>query len=143
MIKNREIKITELHKVQKNKIGRINTNGMHKEHQENEAALHLALFGLDIEYIQQSNTKGTHNADFLIHGTIWELKSPNGSSLNAIERNFRAANNQASNIILDLRYFKIHYSKARVEALKQFKLFRRIRRMILIEKSGKTLDIMK
>lgn len=133
----------ELTKVRKNKIGRVKTNGMHKEAHEYETALYLALFGLEIEFIVETYTKGTHNADFLMLGTIWEAKSPNGSSKHSIERNFHAAGHQSSCLILDLRRFKLPADRSETEAIKQFKLSRNIRRMILITKDGRVLDFKK
>ena len=78
--------IRELHKVPKNKIGRINYNGIGLESHEYDTILLLALYGFDIELITPSNTLGNANPDILMLGTSWEIKSPETSNLKTIKK---------------------------------------------------------
>ena len=49
-------------------------------HEENTAE-YLTLYGFSIEAIRPVNTPKVHNPDFLISGTIWEVKSPTTNNL--------------------------------------------------------------
>ena len=138
-----KINVREVSRVSENKLGRIRTNGMQKMAHEYATASYLTLFGIDIDFLKQTNTVGTRNADFMIFGTIWESKSPDGRSRNAIERNIKNSGHQAENLVLDLRRFGMKGDQSEAEAIKQFTLSRNTRRMLLITKDGRLLDIKK
>lgn len=102
------------------------------------AQLLAHYFKVDVEFIQRSNYK---TPDFLIAGTSWELKSPTGEGKNNIERQLQAGLKQAPNIILDARRSKIHISKIRSELNRQFRLTKSMKRLVLIEKNGKVIEL--
>ena len=139
----KRIKETELLKVPKEKIGRINTNGVCLEAHEYNTIHHLASFGLDIEVIRPTNTPKTHNADYLIKGMVWEAKSPNGGGNSTIARQFHKASKQSDKMILDLRRVKLEAQKAEREVRFRFEKSRNIKRLMLITKDGKLFDIRK
>ena len=76
--------------------------GVHPWQHELKVAQILADAGYNIEFIPEQNLLKT--ADFKIDGTEFELKSPEGSKLSAVERNLRnlrRALKQSPNIVFD------------------------------------------
>lgn len=137
------MKIIERNRVPKNKIGRIKLNNIHLEPHELKTINFLILYGFNIEVLKPSNTPSIKNADFYIKGIIWEAKSPNGSGNSTIARQFHKAGKQSDHMILDLRRVKLDSNKAKNEAFNRFNMSRRIKRLLLITKDEKLLDIAK
>jgi len=67
----------------------------------------------DIEFIPTTNR---NTPDFLIDGTLWELKSPQGTGKNNIQRQLQYAVRQSSNVILDANRSKMHVNKIKRES---------------------------
>ena len=137
------MKIVELHKVPKNKRGKINKNGIKPEPCEKFTLNYLILFGFNIELIKPVGVKGTNNPDVLIFGTIWEIKTPTSHNKNTIKMRFRHASNQAQKVIFDLRGIEKHADEVEKQIIELFKGDGNVRRMMLIAKSGKIFDISK
>jgi hypothetical protein len=97
-------------------------------------------FKTDVEFISRSNYR---TPDFLLGGIAWELKSPTGGGKNNIERQLQAGLKQSQNIIFDARRSKIHISKIRSELSRQFQLAKSMKRLVLIEKNGKIIELMR
>ena len=137
------MKITELFKVPKNRVGRIVTNGAKLKAHEESTAVFLTQFGFNIEYILPTNTYKTHSPDFLVNSAIWETKSPDGSGNSTVGRQFHTASKQADRLILDLRRIKLPAEKAKRQALMRFEKSRNIKALLLITKDDKLLDVKK
>ena len=137
------MKITEIQKVPKNRIGRIEAKNVHLEAHEYDTMLFLSQYGFDIEVIKPANIPRTHNPDFLINGGVWEAKSPEGQGKYNLQRQFHNAGHQAGNLVLDLRRFKMPASCSEKDALKRFGFSRSIKHLLLITKDGRLLDIRK
>lgn len=137
------MKIREVQKVPKNKIGHFNENGVKPEPGEEGTIKYLTLFGFDIEFIRPSSTKKAKNPDVLIMGTIWEIKTPTSSNENTIKMRFRDASKQAEKIIFDLRGVKKNPDKVERQIMDLFMGDGRVRHMMLIKKDGRLLDIVK
>lgn len=137
------MKTKELKKVPRNKIGRVNKNGVKSEPGEEKTFEFLALLGFDIELIIPTHAQKIKNPDVLIAGTIWEVKTPTSHNENTIKNRFREAADQATHIVFDLRYVKRDHEKVEKQLIGLFKDKGRVRRMIIIEKSGKTVDFIK
>ena len=140
------MKITELKKVPKNKIGKFNQNGVDLESHEKMTARFLTLYGFNIEAIRPSNIPKIHNPDILMSGTIWEMKGPTNANESTIKKRFRKAIKQANGKgIFDLR--NIRTEKERAEAfgtiMELFKTSREMRRIIVIKNDDEVLDIFK
>lgn len=135
------MKVVELKKVTKNKYGRVIVNDINLEAHEYSTLYLLSSFGLNIEVIKPSNTPRTKNADYLINGAVWEGKSPDGSGNSTIGRQFHKAGRQADRLVLDLRRIKIPAIKAEHDALNRFEKSRNIKRLLLITKDGRLLDV--
>src|SRR4051812_45115254 len=73
-------------------------------HYELSAAALLAdYFKADVEFVARSNQK---TPDFLISGTLWELKSPTGDGKYNVQHQLKAAAKQSQNVIFDARRSK-------------------------------------
>lgn len=137
------MKIKELAKVSKDKIGYINRNGVKSEPNEEATFRYLTLFGFNIELIKPTGTKKAKNPDVLIMGSIWEAKTPISSNRNTIKNRFREASKQATKVIFDLRFIKSNASGVEKQIIQMFESGGRVRRMMIITKDGKLLDLYK
>lgn len=137
------MQIREIPKAKKNKIGYINKNGVKSEANENETFSYLTLFGMNIELIKPTGIKKAKNPDIFIMGSIWEVKTPISTNRNTIKNRFREASRQASKIIFDLRFIKNNADKVEIQLINMFKTGGQVRRMLIIEKSGRLLDVTK
>ena len=113
---------------------------MNLEKHEYETVLFLTEQGFDVELIPPQNSK---TADLIMDGQIWEMKCPRGSGNRTIEKLFQKALHQSTNLIFDLRKIALLGEKARQQTVRQFKLRRSARRLIIITKAGKLLDLSK
>lgn len=140
---NSGMKIKELPKVSKDKIGHINKNGVKSELSEEATFDYLTLFGFNIELIKPTSTEKAKNADMLIMGSIWEVKTPTSSSRSTIKARFRKASKQATRVIFDLRFIKGDAEKVQKQIIEMFDKGGQIRHLMIIEKGGKLLDFCK
>ncbi|MBR2998202.1 hypothetical protein IKF34_00275 [Candidatus Saccharibacteria bacterium] len=102
------------------------------------AEILMEYFKTDISFIRRSNHK---TPDFEINGLRWELKSPTGSGKHNIQHNMQDAALQSENIIIDGRKSKIHPIRLRNEAKYQFEIIKSLKRVLIITKSKKVLEI--
>ena len=123
----------------KNKIGKINYNGIKLEPHEEKSLEFLSSKGMDIEIVRPVNIPHFHNPDILISGVLWELKGPDGKSEKTLEKRFKEASCQANNVIFDLRRAKITEKRAIELLLGWYKEYRKIRKIMIITKSGELL----
>lgn len=137
------MKITEIKKVPKNKIGKINKNGVVPKPNEEFTFNYLVLFGFDIDLIQPTNARKVKNPDILIMGAIWEVKTPTSNKSNTIRNRFREASHQAAKIIFDLRCIKKDAGKVEKQIVGMFKGDGLVRRLIIITGKGVVLDFTK
>ena len=83
------------------------------------------------------------SADIVMLGVEWEIKCPRGASRSTISNQLRWATKQARSVIIDTRHTKLEYDgiekKVRFEANRKST----IKRAILIDKSGKVVEIKK
>ncbi|MBR2709691.1 hypothetical protein IKE72_01270 [Candidatus Saccharibacteria bacterium] len=96
------------------------------------------FFGADVKFVRRNRGK---TPDFLIKGIYWELKSPTGSGKHNIQHKIQDAANQSHNIIIDGRKSKLHPIKLKNEVEHQFSIIKKAKRLILINKSGKAVEI--
>ena len=137
------MKIKKLQQVPHDKIGRVDKNNVKLEPHEESTILYLSQFGFDIELIRPSSTKKSNNPDILIMGTIWEIKGPESSNKTTIKNRFRKASKQSTKIVFDLRKVRKDVNKVEKQVFQLFKGDGKIRRMMIIEKDGTLLDIIK
>ena len=140
-MKRKSLKITELNLVDRAKLGRVDTRGVHLEAHEYDTIYYLARYEFNVEVIRPTNCPKTKNPDFLIGGSRWEAKSPEGSGSSTIARQFHKAGKQADKIVLDLRRIKLPAARAEAEAISRFSKSCSIKRLLLITKDERLLDI--
>ena len=108
------------------------------EHELNVANI-LALAGYKIEFLPETSIK---QADVLLNGIEFEIKSPKSATANSLEHLLKKALKQSPNIIIDTSRIK----KSRDENIKNFlisqvKTRKRIKHLIMITKHGQVIDI--
>lgn len=137
------MKITELKKVPKHKVGKLNKNGIKLELHEEDTANFLRLYGFTIDVICPTSIPKSKNPDFLINGAIWETKSPTTSNRKTLKKRMHEASEQANRLIVDLRRVKNDYRKVEKEIIKRFCNKSEFRRMILIKNNGSVWEYKK
>lgn len=106
---------------------------------EMRVALILANhFETDIIFLRPEKYK---TPDLLIKNEKWEIKSPVGDGKKTIDNNLRAASAQSQNIILDLGRIKMNHNKVLSRIRFYLKTDKKIKRLKIVEKSGKVVDI--
>lgn len=119
--------------------GNLITRGVRLELHEKETVKLLVELGKEVVLIPPSNTPGRKRPDFEMDGMEWEMKSPIAGSRLTVRRMVCGALLQSENIVLDLRRIKRGEDIALKELEDCFKKFRKVRRMIVIRKSGEFL----
>lgn len=104
------------------------------------AQLLAEYFKADVEFIRRTNHK---TPDFLISGVKWELKSPTGDGKYNVQHQIKAAAKQSSNLVFDARRSKMHMAKIRNEVQRHFRHTKPIKRLVLIEKTKKIIELSK
>jgi len=82
-------------------------------------------------------------ADIVMLGSIWEIKSPIGSSKHTISNQFKVASRQARNIILDTRRTSLTDEQIEKSAINELKIRTRTKKLIIINKLDKIVEIHK
>ena len=95
-------------------------------------------FKADVYFVVRSIHK---TADFKIGNVYWEVKSPTGSGKRTVQHTLQAALKQSPNIIIDARRSKMHINKLKNELTWQAAQTTKIRRLLLITKASKILEI--
>ena len=138
-----KMKIIELKPAALSRRGKFLQNSIKLEPHEEDTAKYLTLYGFTIDVIRPMNTPKVHNPDFLMNGSIWEMKSPKSSNLKTIKKRVHEASEQSMRIIVDLGRVKKDYEKVEREIVKRFCNKGTFRRMILITKDGRVFDYKK
>jgi hypothetical protein len=127
--------------MRKAKLGQIIVAvGRRPSNEEFAAAEIFAKLGHNIEFLPENRTKGVKSADIQMDGVTWEIKTPIGKGKRTVEKQFHRASGQSRSIIIDSRECDIDEEKFRKTVEKEWEKRRLIKRIILIEKDGKTLD---
>ncbi len=114
-------------------------NPLPETHEVSAAQLVSSFLGSDAEFIVRTNYK---SPDVKIGGVFWEIKSPTGTGKRNIERQLQLAMKQSENIVFDARRSKIHISKIRNKLVYQANLTKRLKKLLLITKTG-NIEIIK
>ena len=125
------------------KKGKITPNGVVLKEHENATVVFLTEQGLDIELIPKSNVSGIHTPDIIMLGEKWEMKAPKGEGKYLIANTIQRAVKQSSNIVIDLRRVKRPQEKCLQELRKECDRSKSIKKLKIIVKSRKIIDISK
>ncbi|MBQ3409992.1 hypothetical protein IJG66_01375 [Candidatus Saccharibacteria bacterium] len=123
--------------------GKITPNGVVLKTHENATAVFLTEQGFNVDLIPASNIEGVHTPDIKMNGLKWEMKAPLGEGNQLMKNTVQKAIKQSQNIIIDLRHTKRHQTKCLRELEREFGKSKKIKRLKIITKSGKTLDFEK
>lgn len=69
---------------------------------EKRAAEWLADQGFDVHFLKPSTVDGVKTPDFTLNGDEWELKRPEGSGKNTLERQIKRAMKQSDRVVIDI-----------------------------------------
>jgi hypothetical protein len=109
-----------------------------RDHERDVAEILAVYFNTSMEFIPTTERR---TPDFLIDGVLWELKSPQGSGKNNVQRQLKYASKQSENIIISAKRSKLHINKIKGELTIQFKKTRSIKRLLLVGKAGNVIEI--
>lgn len=123
--------------------GTIIPNGVVLEAHELATVVFFTELGYDVELIPRSTTEGVHKPDIRMDGLEWEIKAPKGEGKSLIKNTLQKAAKQSGNVIIDLRRTKRYQDKCITEINREFKLSASLKRVKIITKSGKLIDITK
>jgi len=128
---------------EKSKRGKYITHNIRIELHEYNTIKFFLKMGEDIEQIVPSNTPYARRPDFWMRQLPWEVKCPTTSRTRAVEDLFYSALGQSQNVIFDLRRLRVDDKKT-IELLgRLFTTARRVRRLLIITKKGKLMEMKK
>ena len=114
------------------------------ESHELDAALLLSQhYQTTVEFIVPVDDYKRKTADIFMLDVEWEIKTPKGDSKSTIHKQFRRASKQSKNVVIDTRYTKMDYEKIEASVLLEIKKRQSIRKVILIDKTKKIIEIFK
>ena len=111
-----------------------------EEHELQSASVFTGL-GKDVEFIAPRRTKDSTTPDIMIDGIQWEIKSPTGKSKTTVSNALRRAVKQSPNVIFDARRTTITDIEVEKEIKRNLKLTQSLKRILLITKSSKIIEI--
>ena len=94
-----------------------------------------------VEFLIPVDDYKRKSADIVMLGVEWEIKSPYGASKSTIGNQFQFASKQSRNIILDTRRTKLDYESIKKKVLVEIKKRSSIKKVILIDKFEKIVEI--
>lgn len=126
------------------KLGIITTEyGAFPEAHEIATAKIFIKNGFDVRFITPRRVKNMKTPDVEINGILWEIKSPTSTGKQTLQRLLKKAAKQSDNIIIDDRRTNSDDAYYFKELKRLSSLSHSIRRLKLITKSGKIIDIKK
>jgi len=114
------------------------------EPHEVETAYILARhYQTTVEFLIPVDDYKRKSADIIMLGVEWEIKCPHGASKSTIGNQFRFASKQSKNIVIDARRTRLEYESVENRVLFEIKKRPAIRKVIIIDKSEKVIEIQK
>jgi len=127
------------------KAGQVKIPGNHPNpplpHEVDTAIVLTRHYCSDVEFIVPSYDYKRKSADIVMLGVEWEIKCPHGNSKSTIGNQFQFASRQSRNIILDTRRTKLDYETIEKRVLFEIKKRSSIKKVILIDKNEKIVEI--
>ena len=101
----------------------------------------LAMNGHKVEFLLEGDVK---TPDILLDGVEYEIKSPESMKAISIERTIKKALKQSPNLIIDIsRIKKVNEKKICNFLIKQVRIRKSIKKMLLVTKQEKVIDVKK
>jgi hypothetical protein len=123
------------------KQGNLILNEVIPEKHELEMVVIFLAMGKDVEFLKPIRIKGAKTPDIVMDGISWEMKSPTGNKSYTIEEQLRRASKQSLYIIIDTRRTLLLDTKIEKQIHNYLKRSRIIKKILLINKKSKILDI--
>ena len=125
------------------KTGKIDISQLNNppEKHELETAKFFANRGKDVVFIRPSNIPNIHTPDIIMDGVEWEIKCPEGKGKRTIEKSLEKGETQSRNIIIDLRWIKIHEKQCISQIKLNFNTKTKIKRMFIITKGLRLIEL--
>ena len=112
------------------------------EQSEIEVAYLMARhFNARVEFLIPVDDYKRKTPDISISGALWEIKRPVGSSKTTISNQFKRAAKQSKYIIFDARALRMTDLHIERKVRQQFELRKSFKRVILVSKTGKIVDM--
>jgi hypothetical protein len=112
------------------------------EQHEVDAAYILAChYRTTVQFIIPSDSYKRKSPDIVMLGVVWEMKSPKGKSKYTIQEQFKRGSQQSKNLIIDSRRTKLEYEYIKKSVLLELTKRPYIKKVILIDKSKKVVEI--
>jgi hypothetical protein len=112
-----------------------------EEHEVTAARILAQHYGCTVEFLQPLNSYKQKTPDFRMLNKEWELKSPQGKTKRTIADAITLAKKQSPNIVIDARRTVLTDDYIYREAVKAKTRSSRIKRLVLIGKDKKVLEI--
>ncbi len=125
------------------KRGCITPNGVALEKHEYNTVLFFTELGFDVGLIPRSNKIGERSPDVWMQGLSWEMKAPKGDGSSLMKNTIQKAVRQSENVIIDLRRTKRYQVKCLKEIEREFRNSKSLRRLKIITKTGRLIELCK
>ena len=97
----------------------------------------------DVIFIIPNYDYKRKSADIVMNGVEWEIKCPTGSSKSTIGNQLRWGSKQSKSIVMDTRHTTLTYEEIEKRVKNEVINKSSIKRVILIDKFGKIVEIRK
>ncbi len=116
-------------------------SGVNVKPWELHSAVAISESGYDVRFIPSHNSLRT--ADAFINNTVFEFKSPEGSSIKCIENNLqKALRRQSKNIVIDsLRVKNLQDRSIKSYLISRMRRKQGIKKLYFVTKRGELIDI--
>lgn len=119
----------------------IGINPYPNNFEEAVARILARKFQSDVAFVQPTSSLHTPDLQIIKTSEFWEIKNIRGNGKNTIEDNLKKAAKQSNNVVISL--FRTKMSSTQATARIHYFLSRphgKIEQIILVTKSGKTID---
>ena len=114
-----------------------------EQHEVDSAMVLARHYQTTVEFIIPIDDYKRKSADVAFLGVEWELKCPMGNSKSTIENQFRRGSKQSRNLIIDTRRTRLDYQTIENRVLFELKKHPSVKRIVLIDKLEKIIEIQK
>ena len=113
-----------------------------KPHEVDAAFVLARHYRTNVEFILPIDDYKRKTPDIRMLNIEWEIKTPKGKAKSTISNQLRRGSKQACNLIIDTRHTKLNYIE--IERRVQFgvKNSSSIKKLLLINKSGKVVELL-
>lgn len=100
----------------------------------------LAKAGYSVDFLPENRQK---SPDILLNGIEFEIKSPQTTSTNTLEHLLKKGLKQSPNLIIDTSRTSMRDDKMRNFLVTQMRKTKQIKKLLMITKKGRIIDIFK